>query len=276
MLQEDIKTAQKILGLSYSNYKRSVHHNTSAIYKQSNERMRDYLKYFKNKQDMLTVIASSDQIINAILEGAKNIDAFDISSFPQYFMFLKFAALKSLTREEYIDFFLSEITTDEKYDDIYFDLIRKNLPKESKEFWDSLFHFYDWCDIYESALFSSDPISNSYTIKENKYLEKDEYNKLKELIDKINIKTHQCNFLELPEKLNKKYDLVYLSNIIYYVNILEYKKTLEKIDLKDNGEILTYFYKKENHVLNYFKEKNYRFDQFKETSSGILVYKKLK
>ena len=137
-----------------------------------------------------------------------------------------------------------------------------------------MFHFYDWCEIYNSALFSNDPIANSYTIKENKYLEKQEFKKLKDLIDKVNIKTYQCNFLELPEKLHKKYDLVYLSNIIYYVNLLEYKNVLEKIALKENGEILTYFYKKESHVLEYFKEKNYDFDQFKKTSAGVLVYKK--
>ncbi len=275
MLKDDIIIAQKIMERSCSNYKKNLHHTTSAIYKQSNERMREYLKYFKDKKDILSVIASSDQILNMILEGAENIDAFDISSFPQYFMFLKLAAVKSLTREEYIEFFFDRITTDEKYDDMY-DLISKNLSKDTKEFWDSLFHFYDWCEIYESALFSNDPISNSYTIGENKYLEETEFNKLKDLVDKVNINTCQSDFLDLSGKLTNKYDLVYLSNIIYYVNLLEYKKTLEKIDLKENGEILSYFYKKEDHVLEYFKENNYSFNQFEETTSGILVYKKSK
>lgn len=276
MLKEDIINAQKILELSKSNYKTEVFHDTSAIYKQSNEKISAYHKYLTGKDDVLSVIASADQIVNCILEGSKNIDAFDISCFPKYFLFLKLAAIKSLDKDQYIDFFLGDISTDEKYDDMYFDLMRENLEEESREFWDGLFNFYDWNEIYTSALFSNDPIANSYTIHENKYLKDDEFKKLKTLIDKVNIKTYNSDLKDLSQLVMKKYDLVYLSNICNYMNLLEYKKIMESLPLKENGEILTYFYKKQDHVLKYFDDENYTFDQFEKASSGVLVYKKIK
>ena len=156
------------------------------------------------------------------------------------------------------------------------DLMRENLEEESREFWDGLFNFYDWNEIYTSALFSNDPIANSYTIHENKYLKDNEFKKLKTLIDKVNIKIYNSDLKDLSQLVMKKYDLVYLSNICNYMNLLEYKKIMESLPLKENGEILTYFYKKQDHVLKYFDDENYTFDQFEKASSGVLVYKKIK
>ena len=80
-------------------------------------------------------------------------------------MYLKLAALEALSRDEYSDFFYGYIDTSEKYDDMYFDLIRSNLETENKEFWDSLFNFYDWYEIYNSPLFSSEIVVQSLVEK---------------------------------------------------------------------------------------------------------------
>ena len=90
MVKEDSILAQKIVGLSYFNNKDTLFHNESAIYIKSNEKIKEYSKYLDNKKDVLSVISSSDQIINMILGGSINIDAFDISIFPKYYMYLKF------------------------------------------------------------------------------------------------------------------------------------------------------------------------------------------
>lgn len=106
MAESDSVLAQKIVGLSRNNYSdKSLFSNTSQIYIKSNERIDDYIKYLRNKKDVLSVIASGDQIINMVLNGSKNIDAFDISVIPKYYLFLKLGALKCLTREQYLDFF---------------------------------------------------------------------------------------------------------------------------------------------------------------------------
>ncbi|MGN1371752.1 MAG: DUF3419 family protein [Candidatus Coprovivens sp.] len=107
MVKDDVVLAQKIISRSEFNFGcENTFHNSSAIYRFSNERLQDYGEYFVNKNKVLSVISSGDQILNAILNGVKDIDAFDISVFPKYFLYLKIGAIKSLSREEYLNFFL--------------------------------------------------------------------------------------------------------------------------------------------------------------------------
>ena len=273
-MQDDITLAQKIVGSSYSNISSTnTFHDHSVIYKSSNERLSNISKYLKNNKKILTVISSGDQIINSILEGIVNIDAFDISTFPKYFLFLKLAAIKRLNREEYIDFFFETPTTEEIYDDLY-DVIRQDLSKENKEFWDSLFNYFDWYDIYNSTLFSSEFMSKKTIIEENVYLKEENYNKLKSMIDSVNINTYTGNILNLNNLYSKEYDIIYLSNIINYVDKIEYKKLLDKFNLSEKGIILTYFYEITENIRNFFNENNYTFDNFENSKSGVMVYKR--
>ena len=273
-MQDDITLAQKIVGRSYSNISStSTFHDHSVIYKSSNEKLSNINKYFKNKNNILTVISSSDQIINSILEGIVNIDAFDISTFPKYFLFLKLAAIKKLSKEEYIDFFFETPTTKEIYDDLY-DVIRQDLSKENKEFWDSLFDYFDWYDIYNSTLFSSEFMNKKTIIEENVYLKEENYNKLKSMIDSVNINTYTGNILNLNNLYSKEYDIIYLSNIINYVDKIEYKKLLDKFNLSEKGIVLTYFYEITENIRNFFNENNYTFDNFENSKSGVMVYKR--
>ena len=274
MKTNDISIAQKIVENTKSNYGEVMFHNNSAIYKKSNEQIKNYQNYLENRKKVLSVIASSDQIINCILTGTKEIDAFDISRFPKYFMYLKLAALEALSRDEYSDFFYGYIDTSERHDDMYFDLIRDNLDKENKEFWDSLFNFYDWYDIYNSALFSSEIVVQSLVEKNNKYLDKNEYKKLKDMVRKVNINTHEGDIIKLIDKFKDSYDLAYLSNIVYYVKRTEYKEMLDKLNLENSGVALTYLYNIDDNVRNFFRGKNYKIDQFENDDSGVLVYKK--
>ena len=170
MLNDDIVLAQRVVSLAESNLvSDKVFHNTSGIYIKSNERIECYQKYLENRKRLLSVIASGDQILNCILGGSKIIDAFDISVFPKYFLELKMAAIKGLTREEYIEFFYGSIRPDEKYENMY-SSIRVCLSGDALEFWDSLFDYYEWYDIYNSTLFSTEPVIAKHAINQNKYL----------------------------------------------------------------------------------------------------------
>ena len=273
MIDNDIVLAQKIVGNSSSNLKNTMFHATSAIYKSSNEKMDLYYDYFKNRSNLLSVIASSDQILNAILAGAKNIDAFDISAFPKYYLYLKLAGIMVLDRDDYLDFFYDVCSDSEKYDDLYFDLIRHNLADDSKRFWDSLINFFDWNDIYNSTLFSSEPVSISDVISQNKYLSKNSYQQLKKVISSVNINTYQGNILDIIDLLEKSYDIAYFSNIIYYVSKMRYKDKMEEVKLNNNGIILTYLYNtKDDSVRDFFNEKNYHIDSFTDSDAGVLVF----
>lgn len=271
---DDIIVAQKIVGNTYSNISnKAMFHEYSSVYKSSNEMLSKINKYTKEKKDILTVTASGDQILNFICNGTINIDTFDISRFASYFLFLKLAAIKNLTKDEYIEFFFEAIFTyDEKYDDMYYTL-RKDLNKKAKDFWDSLFDYFDWYDIYNSYLFSSDEKSIGFIEKENIYLKEKNYNKLKDMIDKVNINIYNSDIFTLEELYKNKYDLIYLSNIINYVDKIKYRELLSKFNLKENGTILTYFFDINENIKKLFLEENYKFYSFKDTTAKVMQYK---
>ena len=215
----DVVIAQQVVSrVKYNFGDKDPFHNTSAIYKISNERIQDYHKFLTNKKRMLSVIASGDQILCGILEGTKEIDAFDISIFPKYFLFLKIAGIQALSREEYIDFFYGACNRDEVYEDMY-DNIRVYLEDEVLDFWDGLLNFFEWKEVYNSTLFSTEPYIERTAINQNKYLQSDEeYNKVNNL-NLIGIRT------ELSFKRVNNYGDV-LENVIGDVGYIP--KELEK------------------------------------------------
>ena len=274
MVGEDVVVAQQVVsGLKYNFGSEEMFHNTSAVYKISNERIQDYHKFLTNKKRMLSVIASGDQILCGILEGTKEIDAFDISRFPKYFLFLKIAAIQALSREEYIDFFYGGCNSDEVYEDMYAS-ISVYLKGDAEEFWDGLLNFFEWKEVYNSTLFSSEPYMERTAINQNKYLQSDEeYNKLRQVIGSVTIRTHEGDILDLVSTFNVPYDIVYLSNIIYYVNKERYKKAIEELPLSEQGMVLTYMYKIQQQAIDYFHEDEYSFEKFTNSDSGVMIYR---
>ena len=79
-----LRLAQLIVRGSYINFgSKDNFINTSSIYKFTNEDITSYFHHLENKENILSVIGSGNQILNSILAGAKNIDCFDISVFPE-------------------------------------------------------------------------------------------------------------------------------------------------------------------------------------------------
>ena len=271
-LHDDIVAAQRIVsGSEYNFGEKTFFHNTSAIYKISNERTQDYYSYLIGRNKVLSVIGSGDQILNLILEGTKEIDAFDISSFPKYFLYLKIAAIKALSKEEYIDFFYEVTQRSEIYDDMY-DRISFYLDDEISEFWNSLFNFFDWQDIYNSTFFSSEPYTAANAINQNKFLQCEAaYEELRNNLDSTVINTYVGDIFNLSCNIDGTYDLVYLSNIVYYNNPDEYREMLGDFKLTDNGITLTYLYKINESVKNCFSRDNMEFRQFDNSDAGVMI-----
>lgn len=152
---------------------------------------------------------------------------------------------------------------------MYYDLIRYNLDSNTKEFWTSLIDFFDWKEITSSPLFSSEEIDVSDVIIQNEYLENDKYSKLKNMVDNVNINTFNGNIFDLDFK--DKYDLIYLSNIIYYNNIKKYKELMDSYKLNPNGIILSYLYNSLDKINNYFSDDSYYVEKFKNNNAGVLI-----
>ncbi len=274
---DTLKLAQKIVRGSYINLSSTEPFmETSGIYKFTNEDITSYFHHLQDKQNILSVIGSGNQILNSILAGTRKIDCFDLSIFPEYYLYLQLASVMTLSKEDYINYFLSEDRKVLFSDDLY-DLVRVNLTGKYKEFWDTLYNFDEGIDIYNSLLFRQDACYEDIVIERNPFLQSDNYDKLKHILktEYIEINPSVTNILET--KISKEYDLINLSNILaYYLNKEEYIDYLKtNFSLSTNGEIINYFYTMIPEVEEEFK-KLLNPNSYIETISDkkLLVYKK--
>ena len=107
-------------------------HECDRVYKGTNENIKSmpYQDALRAKNEILSVIGSGDQILNSIFLDVKNIDAYDISVFTNYFLKLKMAAIKTLDYFDYLDFFYG----DHPFDSKKFENIVNNLDYDNKAF----------------------------------------------------------------------------------------------------------------------------------------------
>lgn len=270
MANDDIEIAQQLVSGKLNKLGHKFFHDSSIIYRSSTENVSIYWNLLQNREKILSIISSGDQILNTILAGNLNIDGFDISRFPKYFLELKRAAIISLALDEYIKFFLdcSYLDDDDELYDMYIKF-RGNLDQEYRYFWDSLFDFFDVYEVFGSNLFSTMQLKTHNIVEFNPYLQKDNYRKLKEQIGKVNLNYYQGDIKTL--KLPNKYDLINLSNIINYET--NYKDILEKLPLKDGGIALTYLYFLSDTIRENFRDCIFETPQ-KVDNGHIMIYRK--
>lgn len=279
MNEDDIVVAQRLVTGSYNPLRDDFYHETSIIYKTTNEDVRSYLNLLKDKKKIFSITASGDQILNSILVGSKDITACDVSHFPKYFLDLKIAAVKSLSLEDYLNFFVMTDEENIEFSDKYYDELRSNLDKNSLEFWDHLFGFFDGDEIYNSSLFSREVYTLKHFKERNPYLEKENYKLLRKKLDDVDIKYINTNLGNSDLSFNESYDLVNLSSIMYYGILRDpknYLKLLENFNLRDNGMILSYVYDISKQFRKNYGSDEFRFQKFDDTNAGVMIYQKKK
>lgn len=245
-IRKDIDEAEKLIeGALYNPFKPFSSH--SSIYSFTNEKANSeiYKKTLENKEKILTIVGSGDQILNSILLGSKDITATDISNFTEYYFNLKLKAVKALTYEEYLEFF--DLKSRKCFKKELYEKILPFLDRETAYFWSVLFSSHKTTKIRKSDFFM--PENNSFFtsinikdyIKNNPYLSSpDNYKKLKSKINDVNINIIIGNIFALIGTLRNGYDLVNASNIMDYHHGSEYLFFLEQCDLKEDGVILGY------------------------------------
>lgn len=221
---------------------------------------------FENKT-VLTVMASGDHVLNAILLGAKKVDTFDINKLSIYYYKLKEAAIKSLSLEEFKNFFYSKYPNNIKCNDqimnwkLYLK-ISPFLETKYKAFWDMLYLEFNGKEIGNSDLFWPSENCQSRLSIYNAYLTEEKYYKLKNILLENKIKVTFTNADIIDLKLNKKYDYIFLSNISQYLNYMYTENYLDNFNdliiklsssLKDNGILFhSYLYACNNYITNKF------------------------
>ena len=227
------------------------------IYPFTTENISGYIDLFdlENKK-LLTVGSSCDQIINASLEGCKDITLLDVNPYVEYYYYLKMAAILKLEREDFLRYlsyednpYKSLKTKEDVFNKEYFDKIKdtlKNVSYDSYYFWSELYNEFKGNNI-RYMLFAPDEYQLQVKIGCNKYLQSENnYNKLRRTLTETEIRFITENLFNI-EKTNivNKFDSIWLSNIGTNLTHEEIKNLTEIYSkyLEDGGKLLiSYLY----------------------------------
>ena len=238
IIKRDLNRTERVMHNSkYANY--------SKIYRYSNEDLCQVFSGFDfNNQDILSVIGSGDQAFYFYDKGAKSVDLFDKNKLAIYHFYLRKWAIT------YLNDFLPNIFSNNYIKD----LLQYVTPCDDNEL-----NAYNYWSLYinrfksyeSDFLYITDPI-------EKDHLSNLDIDKVKLFLNK-SINTY--NF-DLSKKINieKKYDVIYISNILNYIylftkNYYRFQSNLNELLNEDGIIIATDFSKSEEnyHLLrDYF------------------------
>lgn len=195
--------------------------------------------YFDNAS-VLTVLGSGDQYFSSLLNGAKNVDVFDINYLTWYHFILKYTAIKVLSYEEFMQMFVSD-----NLDNLsIYAKLRKYLPDEVKYFFDKL--------ISLGRTFSSIKIKNiifdNAKMNNIPYFNENTYYKLQSILQSSNFPAfYNCNLLDILKFTKKSYDVALFSNIYHYLNNnpSDYHDFLSKINCPEILALYTWILNEE-------------------------------
>lgn len=254
----------------------------SQCYQFTNEQLDAYYSQIDLKdKDVLTVCGSGDQVICALLNGAKKVDTFDTNKLTYYYLFLKISAIKAL---DYIDFLeLMNLYCRNSNRKEYYKNIRDLIPKEDiKMFWDEFFKENE--DLFPAFFLGGHNNKNfthyeavdNISLNENKsrilYLNEMEFQKAKTKLNNNNISFKNIDLLDVNTDFNNKYDFINCSNIAFYITdkneLINLFKDIIDNNLNENGAILLNYYWS---LIN--EEYNSSFLDFKALAPEILTLK---
>lgn len=182
----------------------------SPLYLFGTEDMRTYYKEYGSPETFLTIGASGDQLLNAILLGAKKIDVFDSNPLSKRGCALKVSAFIELSKKDFLKFY-------RRFSVGIFNRFSNSLSEKDYAYWNSLYELKSADDI-ANHLFAYNRLESEIIKKINPYLDDDNYEKLKDLIKNVEINYHDADLYSLPKYLKgKKYDGINLSNIYEYI-----------------------------------------------------------
>ncbi len=295
MLNDDIQEAQKLLTAYYI----GMGIKFKTIYPFTNEDIKGYFDHFDFKgKDVLTVLASSDQVFDMFLRGAKSISTFDKNPLSKYYFYLKKAAVLALEKKDFIKFFNHHILSNDgriiynyyTFDKDMFKEICKYLKGNSYVFWNTLYEIFAPEDISKEQFLLDFDYHNEFNlINQTLYFSEDNFEILKSKINSLKITFKKCDITDLPTSLNKMFDIIYLSNIMRFSHgvpndissfsihrFIDFLNDLSK-HLNDDGNILAcYCY--QHYILPFMEELrltgNSKIKSITFNDSTAIVYKK--
>lgn len=231
---------------------------TGKIYRNTNEILSSILRPEQIKdKDVLSVMASSDQVFSAYYLGAKSVDTFDANLLAYYYFFLKkWNLLSNGTHyipadNKLLEKCLSEHdqTIEEKRAYIFWKEILKYI-KDNSLYYSELF--------YKGSIWWNVPYQN-------------DIEEMKTIISKVSPSYSRFNIYE-PVSLPKQYDVIILSNILEYLyeedeDLIYYEKLNTVVRnllslLKPEGIVIS------SNILDYEYANNFIFEKYFEYKEG--------
>lgn len=194
-----------------------------AVYLFTNENLPFILQNSNLNGKILTVTASLDHALNAILMGAKEIKMFDINSIAKYFAELKMQAVKKLSYEDFLKLYKIKPTFS---GDLKLRL-RNNINSQivydlCLDMEDSYACFFE--KLLDLDFFESKKWYHYYKMVSNPnynlYMNETYFYKLKELLEEVKIDDYiDCDMFDIKEYIgDEKYSTILFSNISSYFN----------------------------------------------------------
>ncbi len=221
------------------------------VYPYTTENISGYMSDVEDKE-VLSVVGSGDHYLDLITLGAKQVDNFDINKFALYYLRLKKAAVKALTKREFFEFLTNDSVK-------HFDKVKKYLDNNSYVFWSNYIKYFTFNNGIQASFLFYPRSGAGFEIDRNYYLTDDGYEKLQENIYDKYEHYYLGDIYDISDRLDKKYDAIYLSNICNYQDDLErYRDLVLKLrdnNLNDDGEIYYgYFYRDKDFGLSYYQD----------------------
>ncbi|HAR64149.1 MAG TPA: hypothetical protein DCS13_11850 [Candidatus Margulisbacteria bacterium] len=176
---------------------------------------------------VLCVGSSGDHMINAYYSKAKKATCFDLNLLARYFVELKLVAIKHLSYEDFLAFFLIDGKNQFSYET--YKKIDEQLSPATRMFFDRMYSIFDRNgeELRKSELFNNTHDRGSNKIRYNPYLQsKNTYEKTREQLLIKSFCWYSYSLEELSGNNQSCYDIILLSNIADYIHELQHFNTL--------------------------------------------------
>ena len=216
----------------------------NTIFYMTNEVLSSYgnIYDFDNAR-VLSVVGSGDQYFTSILNGAKEVELFDINKAAWEYFQLKYMAIKILSYEEFFDFFVLNKYSKSENSINAVNKLLKVIPEGLKNIVYFMIRKFKEAEEYRWTERSINNFKSGYIVP---YLTEENYYILqRELHNREIPNFYHSNLTELRKKLEGNYDLMLFSNIFDYLNmsIEEFYGFLQKFNvpvIQANYEWLLY------------------------------------
>lgn len=211
-LAEDIKAGLQMLEKNNFQLGTWDKSHYDLAYLKTNERIDAYFSKFPLKDSsVLTVEASGDHLLQAVLLGAKDITTFDKNRITYYVSALKRAAIMALDRDCFLRYF-GEVDREGAFQEEIYQQLRSYLETDTRTFWDAMYHMGMFQQNHIRLFILGENILKN---QERSYLSLNNYEIVKEKLPKINYHFIDSDLLCLPMSLTKEhqYRAMFFSNI---------------------------------------------------------------